>query len=126
MTAKEIVAAFWQAMSQRDYEAASSLFADDYVCECPQHRERIEGRENFIGLHSHDPAPGPWQYTLCRLQGEDEKIFTEVAVHDGERLFRTLMFHYIADGKIVRQVEYWPEAYPPPDWRSEWVTLEPC
>ncbi|MFC3912017.1 nuclear transport factor 2 family protein [Pseudaeromonas sharmana] len=126
MNAKELVSAFWQAMARCDYDTAATLFADDYVCDCPQTREQIVGRDNFIGLHKSNPAPGPMQFLLCRLQGDDEKIFTEVAVNDGERLFRMLTFHYIADGKIARQVEYWPEDYPPPDWRREWVDLEPC
>jgi hypothetical protein len=25
------------------------------------------------------------------------------------------------DGKIYREVDYWPESYAPPEWRARWV-----
>jgi hypothetical protein len=34
---------------------------------------------------------------------------------------RALTFSTILDGKIWRQIEFWPDLFEPAAWRSRWV-----
>jgi ketosteroid isomerase-like protein len=48
----------WQLFDARDFEAAGALLHDDFVCEWPQSRERIRGRENYVAINQN--YPGTW------------------------------------------------------------------
>jgi ketosteroid isomerase-like protein len=119
--AKQIVARFWVVMQTNDFKAAGELLHDDYILEWPQSGERIRGRENFIAVNENYPAHGSWSFTLHRLIAEGEQVVSDVSVTDGVILGRAITFSTIREGKIIRQLEFWPESFQRPDWRKEWV-----
>ena len=120
-TAKQVVAAFWAAMSANDFPAAGRWLHDDYVLDWPQSGERIRGRANFVAVNAHYPAAGRWQIALVRLLAEGDEVASQVTVTDGVVHAQAITFSTVRDGLILRQTEYWPDPFPAPAWRAQWV-----
>ena len=118
---RRVVERFWETMQTNDFRAVGELLHDEYVLEWPQTGERIRGRENFVAVNENFPAAGRWSFTVNRLIADDGGVATEVTVTDGSRTDRAITFSEIRDGKILRQTEYWPDPYDPPEWRARWV-----
>jgi ketosteroid isomerase-like protein len=118
---RRIVARFWALMQTNDWDAAAALFDEGYVLHWPQSGERIVGRANFVTINANYPAAGRWQFTLERLVAEGELAVSDVVVTDGAVTGRALTFSTVRDGRIVRQVEYWPDPFDAPAWRAAWV-----
>jgi limonene-1,2-epoxide hydrolase len=118
---RQIVAEFWAAMQTNDFRAAAALLADSYVLEWPQSGEHIRGRSNFIAVNEHYPATGAWQFTVHRLIADGSEVASEVSVTDGVTAGRAITFSSVRDGKIVQQVEYWPDPFEAAAWRAPWV-----
>jgi ketosteroid isomerase-like protein len=121
MNSRQILENFWEMMKTNDFYAVSALLHDDYVLEWPQSGERIRGRENFAEINTYYPAEGKWQFKLNQILAEGDLVVTDVTVTDGSRTDRALTFSTIRDGKIWRQVEFWPEPSEAPAWRAQWV-----
>ncbi len=121
VSSANIVRTFWQVMQTNDFEAASALLAENYELHWPQSSERILGRANFVAVNKHYPANGPWRFTVDRLLADGDEVVTDVSVTDGVVEARAVTFSTVKDGLIVRQLEYWPDAFEPPAWRREWV-----
>lgn len=120
-SAAEVVAEYWRLMASNDFEAVGAVLADDYILEWPQSNERIRGRERFAALNREYPAHGPWKFTIHALVAGDSEAVTDVGVTDGVRRARAISFFKLAAGKIVRQVEFWPEPYAAPENRRHLV-----
>lgn len=116
-----VVHAFWQLMEGNDFHAVGVLLSDDYVLDWPQSNERIRGRERFGRLNAEYPAHGRWRFTVHRVVGNDEEAVSDVSVTDGVQHARALSFFRVAGGRIVHQVEYWPEPYQAPANRRHLV-----
>ena len=125
MTTGEIVESFWAAMTANDWERAAAHLADGAVVDWPCSGERI-ARRNFAEIQARYPAAGKWRFDLHRLVVDGEVAVTELTVTDGEQSARAIVFSEVAGDRIIRQVEYWPEAYEPPAWRADLVEpIEP-
>lgn len=122
-SAKAVVAEFWASMATNDFVATSLLLDEGYRCYWPQSSEIIEGRDNFVKVNEQYPAKGLWRFSIQRLVAEDGLVVSEVDITDGSLIAKAVTFHTIANGLIREQVEYWPEPYDPPSWRSRWVTV---
>ncbi|MEP7188702.1 MAG: nuclear transport factor 2 family protein [Roseiflexaceae bacterium] len=118
---RQTVAAFWATMQTNNFRAVGDLLADSYVLEWPQSSERIRGRAHFIAVNEHYPAAGHWQFTIHRLIADGNEVASEVTVTDGVITGRVLTFSIVRDGKIVQQVEYWPDPFEAAPCRAEWV-----
>ncbi|KAB8141212.1 nuclear transport factor 2 family protein [Chloroflexia bacterium SDU3-3] len=118
---RQAVEAFWAAMNTNDFAAAALHLSEDFVLEWPQSRERIRGRANFAAINQSYPANGRWQFTIHRLVAEGAEVVSDVGVTDGSVHARAITFSTVRDGQIVRQIEYWPDAYEAPAWRAQWV-----
>ena len=118
-----VVQRLWQLFDTFAFEAAGELLHDEFVCEWPQSRERIRGRENYIALNA--AYPGRWRCTVEKIVVEGDRVATSVALAWGEERARAVSFYELRDGKIYRQLDYWPEDYPAPQSRARWVeTME--
>lgn len=124
-SAVEVVRQFWETMQGNDFYAVGYLLGDDFVLEWPQSRERIRGRENFARMNAEYPAQGRWQFTINRLFGNDNEAVSDVSVTDGKVHGRAITFSTVRDGKIVKQVEFWPEDFPAPENRRHLVETMP-
>lgn len=120
-TTRRLVEQFWTAMQANDWVAAVALFADDYVLHWPQSGERIHGGTNFIAINSAYPAAGPWRFTVERQLVAGEQAVTDVVVTDGVVTARAITFTTVRNGRIVGQVEYWPDLFDAPAWRTALV-----
>ena len=122
-TSNEIIQEFYRRMNTNDFYLAAEMFSENFVLEWPQSRERIRGRNNFAVLNSEYPAYGPWRFTINRIVASDTEVVTDVSVTDGVVKARAITFSTICDGKITRQVEYWPEDYLAPENRRHLVEM---
>src|ERR1041384_119771 len=111
---KQIVQEFWEAMQANDFHAAAEFFHDDYILEWPQSGERIRGRANFVAINENYPAHGRWEFTIYRMLVEDNNVVSDVGVTDGVITGRVITFSTIQNGKILRQLEFWPDPFEPP------------
>jgi limonene-1,2-epoxide hydrolase len=118
---KQIVAQFWETMQTNDFRSAAELLDDAYLLEWPQSSERIRGRTNFIAVNEHYPAAGRWRFTVHRLVAEGAEVVSDVTVTDGAITGRAITLSTVRDGKIARQVEYWPDPFEAAKWRAQWV-----
>ena len=121
MTPREVVLAYWEAMGTNDFYKAAELLSADYECYWPQSNEVIRGSKNFAELNTNYPADGDWCFTLRRVVAEGQRVVTDVDITDGSQSAKAITFHTVVHGRIARQVEYWPEEYEAPTWRSRWV-----
>jgi ketosteroid isomerase-like protein len=121
MNNKEIVRKFWDTMATNDFHAVAQLLHDDYILEWPQSGERIRGRENFASINTFYPTEGIWRFTINSLIAEGDMVVSDVSVSDGTRNDRVITFSSIREGKIRKQVEFWPEPFAAPEWRAQWI-----
>ena len=119
--AEKIAREFWERMRSNDFGSVAPLLADDFVLEWPQTRERIRGAANFVRMNADYPAHGPWRFTIHRLVGNAREAVSDVGVSDGVLDVRALTFFEIADGRVRRIVEWWPEPYAAPAGRAHLV-----
>jgi limonene-1,2-epoxide hydrolase len=123
MESRKIVSKYWEVMNSNDFTAASKLLSEDFECHWPQSLEIIKGREKFIQINSTYPAQGRWKFKINQMVVEGNRVVTDVSVTDGKMLARAITFSTVEGEFIKKQVEYWPDNYPPPAWRKKWVDV---
>jgi hypothetical protein len=123
--AEVVVAEFWRLMATNDFHAVSTVLSNEFVLEWPQSRERIRGAENFAKMNSEYEAHGKWVFLINCLVGNESEAVSDVAVTDGKQVGRAISFFTVAQGKITRLVEFWPEPFEAPANRSHLVERMP-
>lgn len=121
MDSKELIKQFWQTMQSNNFYAVAQLLHDDFILEWVQSGERIRGRENFAKLNTAYPTQGIWHFTINSIVADGDEVVTDVSVTDGTLRDRVITFSTIRDGKIWKQIEFWPEPFTAPEWRKQWV-----
>jgi len=122
MTPKEVVENYWLAMQSNDFAKASEWLSEDFELTWPMSDERIIGRDNFVAVNSYYPANGCWEFMVHSLLVEGDRVVSDVGVTDGVVRARAITYSTVKNSKIVKQVEFWPDYYEAPEWRSQWVT----
>jgi Ketosteroid isomerase-related protein len=123
MTTVEVVKKYWSLMQSNDFQSVGQVLSDDFVVEWPQSGERIRGRENFAAMNEEYPAHGRWRFTINRILGDDVQAVTDVSLTDGIQVARAISFFSIADGKIQKMVEFWPDPFPAEENRKHLVEV---
>jgi hypothetical protein len=121
MSAIELVEEFYRRMNTNDFRLASQMLSDDYILEWPQSKERICGRDNFAAVNEEYPAYGRWSFTMNRIVGNATEAVSDVTVTDGTQQARAITFTTVQDGKIIKQIEFWPDNYEAPENRKHLV-----
>jgi hypothetical protein len=121
MNNRQVLENFWATMATNDFSAAAELLHDEYTLEWPQSRERIRGREHFALINTRYPAQGLWRFHVNAIVAKDDVVVTDVSVTDGNRQDRAITFSTVREGRIWKQVEFWPEPFEAPAWRAGWV-----
>lgn len=124
MTPKEIVLAFWEAMKTNDFAHAAEWLSADFDGHWPQSGEHILGPAHFAAVNTAYPANGRWTFELHQIVAEGAEVVTDVSVTDGTLHARAITFHTVRDGKISAQREFWPDPFPAPEWRAQWVSFD--
>lgn len=113
-------------MAANDWDAAAAHFADGCVVDWPCSGERITSPGGYAEIQRRYPAAGRWSFDIHKVVAEEDRAVTELTVSDGEEAARAILISEVAGDRITRQVEYWPEAYDPPEWRADLVErIEP-
>ena len=110
-SAVEIAYEFWRLMQSNDFGSVASVLAHDFVLEWPQSRERIRGAQRFARMNAEYPAHGAWQFAIRRIFGTESEAVSEVDITDGVQHAKAISFFIVANGKIIRLVEFWPEPF---------------
>ena len=121
MNNKQILENFWNTMATNDFHAVAQLLHVEYILEWPQSGERIRGRDNFAAINMFYHAEGKWTFKINHIVADGDMVVTDVSVSDGTRHDRAVTFSTVRDGKIWKQVEFWPEPFEAPAWRAQWV-----
>ncbi len=69
-----------------------------------------------------EPYPGVWRCTVRTILAEGDRVMTIAEVADPTVSVTALSLFRIRNGQITELVEYWPDPYVAPAWRSQWVT----
>jgi hypothetical protein len=120
-SAHEVIAAYWAAAEDRDWDAFSTLVADDVVYRGPQTREQVRGREAYIRFNVEGFAYD-WHIEVQRIVGEGLHAaswleFTSPAGAQPGLCF----FDLDEDGRISRITDFWPDPYELPASRAHLV-----
>ena len=116
-----------EAFGRAQYEMA----ADDMVQEWPQSGERIRGRDNIAAVNKNYPAStgtAP-KAELRRIMKPGEAWVIEATIDygDGTPVSAVSIIETGADGKVIRQTDYFANPFEAPEWRSQWVErMEPA
>lgn len=108
-------------MATNDFSSVAELLAPDFVLEWPQSKERLRGPGRFVRMNVEYPAHGRWRFGVNRLVGGDAEAVSDVTVTDGVVIARAVTFFTVAQGRVTRIVEYWPDPYAAPAGRAHLV-----
>ena len=117
----DVVREFWRLMASNDFESVAAVLAPEYVLEWPQTNERIRGAARFARMNAEYPSHGPWSFQIHRIVGTETEAVSDVSVTDGVQNARCVSFFTVAEGRITRQLEFWPEPYAAPANRKHLV-----
>lgn len=112
---------YLELLEARDWDAWTALLADDVVYDMPQTRELINGRASFLEFNQ--TYPGEWHLTPKVVIADDERAVVWFDWRMGDEAGESQTFLEIADGRITRVTDFWPEAYEPPE-RAVSVSVE--
>ena len=109
----------WAASDANDFETEHRIYRDDAVLEYPQSGERIRGRHNIQA--SREAQPNMKRFTVRRVLGGGDLWISElVLTYDAEPFYVVSIMEF-EDGKVVRETQYFGEAFEPGPSRAQWV-----
>lgn len=117
---REALDAHWQASAAGDLNAEHDIYADDVICEYPQSGERIVGRSNLQALRGYHPDK-PSGFDVRRIQGSGNLWVTEYSINYKTQAALVVSIMEFADGKVVRETQYFSAPFEAPEWRARWV-----
>lgn len=119
---RAVVERLIQCLNDRKIEVMDDLFHEDAVMDWPQSGERIVGGDARRGVYGAFPVLPT--ITPRRMLAAGDLVVAEATLdYDGPVFHSTFIFE-LRDGKIARETAYWAEPFDPPEWRSQWVTLD--
>lgn len=119
----DVAQAWWQAIDRLDFEAAAQLMDPEAVVDWPLSNERMVSPEMWKQVNEH--YPGRWYASIRSVVSEGDTTVTLTDISDGSITVVAISFFTVRDGRITNLVEYWPETYAAPGWRSQWVAPIP-
>ncbi len=111
----------WAASAAGDQDAEHEIYHEDVVCEYPQSRERIHGKQNLRALRSHHPAR--LAFTVRRVIGSGRLWITEYVIAYDDKPVFTVSIMEFRDGKVARETQYFADPFEAPAWRAQWVEV---
>ena len=109
----------WGASDANDFEAEHQIYREDAVLEYPQSGERIRSRHNIQA--SRAAQPNTKRFTVRRIQGGGDLWISElVLTYDADPYYVVSIMEF-GDGQVVRETQYFGEAFDPGPSRAQWV-----
>jgi hypothetical protein len=118
-TPEAVTRAWWDAVDRSDFVGAAQLCSESAVVEWPLSNERMATIDAWTKVNEH--YPGTWRASVTGLVAQGEAVVTVVSVFDDTTAVTAISFFTIRDGLVQKLVEYWPDAYVAPAWRSQWI-----
>lgn len=111
---------WWELIDKAAFREAAALAAPGAVIDWVLSNERMRIEDQWVAANEN--YPGSWRAEINEIVSEPGKVVTVTAVSDGPESVTAISMFTIEDGRIAGIVEYWPEPYPAPDWRRQWVS----
>ena len=111
----------WAASDANDFELEHQIYHEDAVLEYPQSGERIRGRRNIQASRSAQPSKK--RFKVRRILGAGYLWVTEFMLTYDEQPSYTVSIMEFKDGKVVRETQYFADAFEPGLSRAQWVEL---
>ena len=109
----------WTASDANDFVTEHQIYRADAVLEYPQSGERIRGRHDIQA--SREAQPSTKRFTVRRMLGGGDLWISElVLTYDGHPSYVVSIME-VEDGKVVRETQYFGEAFDPGPSRVQWV-----
>jgi hypothetical protein len=109
----------WAASDANDFAAEHQIYRADAILEYPQSGERIRGRANIEA--SRIAQPSTKRFTVRRMIGRGDLWISElVLTYDGQPFFVVSIMEFVG-GEVVRETQYFNEAFEPGPSRAQWV-----
>lgn len=109
----------WAASDLNDFDAEHRIYREDALLEYPQSGERIRGRQNIQA--SRAAQPNAKRFTVRRVLGGGDLWISELVLTYDEQPFYVVSIMEFEEGKVVRETQYFGEAFEPGPSRSRWV-----
>jgi hypothetical protein len=113
------LARHWAASDANDFASEHEIYRADAVLEYPQSGERIRGRLNIQSSRAAQPSTK--RFTVRRIVGGGDLWISElVLTYDGQPFYVVSIMEF--DGaEVVRETQYFGEAFEPGPSRARWV-----
>lgn len=118
---ENVVRRLIECINDRQIEVMDELFHDDAVMHWPQSGEVVRGAGNRRGIYNAFPQL-PTITPRRLLSGGNLVVAEALLDYDGPQ-YQTVFIFEFRDGRIARETAYWSEAFPAPEWRSQWVEI---
>lgn len=118
---ENVVRRLIECINERHIEVMDELFRDDAVMHWPQSGEVVRGAGNRRGIYNAFPQL-PTITPRRLLSGGNLVVAEALLDYDGPQ-YQTVFIFEFRDGRIARETAYWSEAFPAPEWRSQWVEI---
>jgi hypothetical protein len=109
----------WAASDANDFAIEHQIYRDDAVLEYPQSGERIRGRHNIQA--SRTAQPNMKRFTVRRILGGGDLWISELVLTYDAKPFYVVSIMEFEDGEVVRETQYFGEAFDPGPSRAQWV-----
>jgi ketosteroid isomerase-like protein len=109
----------WAASDANDFATEHQIYRDDVVLEYPQSGERIRGRHKIQA--SRVAQPSKKRFTVRRMLGGADLWISElILTYDGQPFYVVSIMEF-EGGEVVRETQYFGEAFEPGPSRAQWV-----
>jgi hypothetical protein len=109
----------WAASDANDFATEHQIYRADAVLEYPQSGERIRGRDNIQA--SRVAQPNAKRFTVRRIVGGGDLWITELVLKYDEKPFYVVSVMEFEGREVVRETQYFGEAFAPGPSRAQWV-----
>ncbi len=117
---RDTVERIYGLISKQDWNSMREYFHEDFVQEWPQSGERIRGVDNVLAINQ--GYPGLPKINVRRLLASGDLVTAEVTLDYPEAgTYQGVSIFEFRDDKIVKETDYFGQAFQAPEWRSKWV-----
>jgi hypothetical protein len=121
---RELVRLWWDAIDRADFDAAIALMSPETIVDWPLSNERMLNPDAWKSVNQN--YPGRWFASIQSIVADGDIVVTTTEITDESILVLVISYFTVEAGLITKLVEYWPETYAAPGWRSQWVVPIPA